>query len=226
MPSGSPPMLTEMKGWLPRGETAWIACATSPLPVPFSPVMRTFASEGPTRAIELQDGPHGGRLGDDRRALLATQQLVLLLEPAVRPDGPGELDLVAHDREQPEVLPGLRDEVARAPAHGLHGELDVGPGRHDHDRKRGIERLQAAEEFEPLLPARGVAGVVQIHKRERIVPGFDRLNRRRGRLYGLRLVALVLQQEAQRLDDVGMVIGYQDAMGGLRRTCSRFGAGD
>ena len=55
-PSGSPPMLTEMNGRPARSETAWIAWATRPLPVPFSPVMRTLASDGPTRAMSSSTG--------------------------------------------------------------------------------------------------------------------------------------------------------------------------
>ena len=45
-----------------RDEAACSACATSPLPVPFSPVMSTLASEGPTRAMTCEDRPHRRRL--------------------------------------------------------------------------------------------------------------------------------------------------------------------
>jgi hypothetical protein len=40
----------------------------------------------------------------------------------------------------------------------------------------------------------------------------DRLDGRRRGLHGLDLVALVLQQEAESLDYVGMVVGNQDAV--------------
>ena len=39
-----------------RGESACSACATRPLPVPFSPVIRTFASDGATREIISSTG--------------------------------------------------------------------------------------------------------------------------------------------------------------------------
>ena len=48
-PSDSPPALTVTSPLPARPDTAWIACATVPLPVPFSPVTRTLASDGPTR---------------------------------------------------------------------------------------------------------------------------------------------------------------------------------
>jgi hypothetical protein len=50
-PSDTPPALTVTMGREARGETACSACATSVLPVPFSPEISTFASEGPTRAM-------------------------------------------------------------------------------------------------------------------------------------------------------------------------------
>ena len=45
--------------------------ATTPLPVPFSPVISTLASEGPTRSISSQHRLHGRRLGDQLRPALA-----------------------------------------------------------------------------------------------------------------------------------------------------------
>ena len=96
---------------------AWSACATMPLPVPFSPVISTLASEGPTRAIELQHRLHGRRLGDERRRAgpVGAQRAVLGLEPLAAPQRAPELDLGAQGREQALVLPGLLHEVAGAP---------------------------------------------------------------------------------------------------------------
>ena len=42
---------TSINGRSCRGETAWMARATSSLPVPFSPVMSTRAAVGPTLSI-------------------------------------------------------------------------------------------------------------------------------------------------------------------------------
>ena len=49
-------MFTVTSGREERSDTACSVCATSPLPVPFSPVMSTFASEGPTREIMSSTG--------------------------------------------------------------------------------------------------------------------------------------------------------------------------
>ena len=46
------------------------------------------------------------------------------------------LGLRPHDRQQPFVLPRLLHEVARASAHGFHGDVDRSPRRQHHDRQR------------------------------------------------------------------------------------------
>src|SRR5690242_17374794 len=55
-PSESPPMSTATNDCCARGDTACSQRATSSLPVPCSPVMTTFASEGPTRSISCSTG--------------------------------------------------------------------------------------------------------------------------------------------------------------------------
>ncbi len=55
-PSAMPPAFTVTIGRVARGDTAWSACATRLLPVPFSPLMSTLASDGPTRAITSSTG--------------------------------------------------------------------------------------------------------------------------------------------------------------------------
>ena len=47
--SDKPPIFTVIIACDARGETAWIARATRLFPVPFSPVIRTLASDGATR---------------------------------------------------------------------------------------------------------------------------------------------------------------------------------
>src|ERR1700674_1958740 len=56
IPSDNPPMLTVIMLCDARCESAWSARATRPLPVPFSPVINTFASEGATREINSSTG--------------------------------------------------------------------------------------------------------------------------------------------------------------------------
>ena len=60
VPSGSAPVLTATRVRSARAESRCSVCATTSLPVPCSPVMRTFASDGPTRAISSSTGRMDG----------------------------------------------------------------------------------------------------------------------------------------------------------------------
>src|SRR6267378_2201210 len=73
-----------------------------------------------------------------------------------------QLHLRAHDAEQAGIVPGLGDEIARPPAHRLHGQLHARPRRHHHHRQRPVDGLQPGQEVEPLLARRGVARVVEV----------------------------------------------------------------
>ena len=59
-PSAMPPAFTVTIGRGARGDTACSACATRLLPVPFSPLISTLASDGPTRAITSSTGRIAG----------------------------------------------------------------------------------------------------------------------------------------------------------------------
>ena len=63
----------------------------------------------------------------------------------------------------------------------------------------------------PFLARGGVARVVQVDQRDVEVAGLDRgqhAGRRRG---GLDVAALALEQQAQRLEDVGLIVRDEDA---------------
>ena len=143
-PSDRPPALTVTIGRPARGDTACSACATRPLPVPFSPVIEHVGVRGPDARDHLQHRAHRRRLGEDRRAAVGLQRLVLGLELLAAAQGAAQLGLRAHDREQPRVVPRLLDEVAGAAAHRLDGDVARSPGRHHHDRQRLVGRCGCA----------------------------------------------------------------------------------
>ena len=62
--SDSPPMFTVIMLCDVRGESACSACAINPLPVPFSPVIKMFASDGATREIISKTGRIARRFRD------------------------------------------------------------------------------------------------------------------------------------------------------------------
>ena len=128
-PSARPPVFTVTSGRVERSETECSVCATSPLPVPFSPVMRTLASDGPTREITSSTGRMAADCGDQLRKALGAQRAVLGFQALALAQGAAEFDLGLQDGGEARVVPGLLDEVARAAAHGFDGELDRCPTR-------------------------------------------------------------------------------------------------
>jgi hypothetical protein len=118
-----------------------------------------------------------------------------------------QLDLRAHNREQAVVVPRLRNEIARATLHRLHRQIDGGPRRHDHDRERVIQRLDFWNYLQPFLPRSRVSGVIQVHDQERVILFFERLKDARERRHRIRLVPLPLEQNAQRLQHIVLVVG-------------------
>ena len=63
--SGMAPQLTATKGASRRGERAWMARATSSLPVPLSPVMSTVELVGATERTRSKTRDHGRGDPDD-----------------------------------------------------------------------------------------------------------------------------------------------------------------
>ena len=98
-----------------RGEAAWSQRATTSLPVPCSPVMSTFASEGATRSISRSTGLHRGGLGDQLGRARSRRSSWFSVSSRWRaPQRPAQLHLRAQRGEQARVVPRLLDVVARA----------------------------------------------------------------------------------------------------------------
>ena len=100
---------------------------------------------------QLEHRPHRRRFGDEHRPDVRLERAVLGFEPLLAAQRARQLDLRAHDRQQPRVLPRLLDEVARAAAHGLDRHLDAAPGGH-HDDRQGRDRASGAATAGRALP--------------------------------------------------------------------------
>ena len=157
-----------------RCESACSARATRPLPVPFSPVMSTFASDGATREINSSTG----RIrGDSAMMFGALPRSNWFAASSRRPfrNAPASSICVRTIVEQPLVVPRLRNKIARPAFHRFHRQIDRRPRRHHHDRQRIIERLNLRDHLEPFLPRSRVARVIQVHDQERVILFFQRL---------------------------------------------------
>ena len=59
--------------------------------------------------------------------------------------------MIADHGKQAFIIPWFLNEVARAPADGLHGELDRAPGGHHHDGQLVIDFGDAFQQRDPLV---------------------------------------------------------------------------
>ena len=160
---------------------------------------------------DVEHRPHRRRFGEQRRVPVGHQRLVRRFELPPAPDRAAQLGLRPHDRQQPLVVPRLLDEVARAAAHRLDRHVDRSPRRHHDNRQRFVGRVNPLQQVEPFFAGRRVARVVEVHQDDVVVLELHRakqLLRRRRRVDD---VALRLQQQAQRLEHIGLIVADQDA---------------
>src|SRR5947208_14533688 len=163
---------------------------------------------------QLEHRLHSGRLGDQLGEALAAQRTVFALELLAATQRPAELDLGAERGEQAAVVPRLLNEVARAAAHRLNRAVDTGPGGHHDDRGRRVESLEPREQIESLRPRSRVAGVVHVDQEGVEVALVEGGEDGAGGGGALDLVALAFEKELERLQDVLLIVGNEDAGGG------------
>ena len=210
-PSAMPPALTVTIGRFARGDTACSACATRPLPVPFSPVISTLASDGPDARDDVEHRPHRRRFGQQRRMAVGHQRLVGGLELPAAPNRPAQLGLRPDDRQQPLVVPRLLDEVARAAAHRFDRDVHRAPRGHHDDRQRFVGGVNALQQVEAFFARRRVARVVEIHQDDVVVLQLHRAQQLLRRRRRVDQIAFGLQQQPQRFEHVGLIVADQNA---------------
>jgi hypothetical protein len=122
-----------------------------------------------------------------------------------------EFGLLAHYGNHAIVIPGLLNEIASAPAHRFHGQIDTAPGRHHNHRRRIALRFQAGQQIEPFRAGGGIAGVVEVGQNQVEGLAAHRAQERSRRIHGDRLAALPLEQEAERFQYIGLIVTDQHA---------------
>ena len=144
--SGNSAQFTGTKGPFARRLRSWSARATSSLPVPLSPVIRTVLSV----AAALRTVATTRWMAALTPTTASTPDALAALRPQVMDLGPepavleGSVDAVEHLV----VLEGLGDEVGGAEPHGVDGHVHAPErGHHDELRVRG-HLLHVAEEIE------------------------------------------------------------------------------
>src|SRR6185437_7172773 len=95
-------------------------------------------------------------------------------------------------------------------ANRVHSAVDATPRRHDDDRERVIQFLYATKHAQTLATRSRVAGIVEVDENHVERLALDGRNDDGNGMGGLDAVAGALEQEAQGLDDVRLVVSYED----------------
>ena len=136
---------------------------------------------------QFQHRLHGGRAGDKLRHAFGAQQAVFQFQLARAAQRLVQLGVNADQREQPLVLPGLLDEVARAALDAFDGQIDVAPGGHHDHRQPRVELLDARQQIEALLAGGGVARVVEVDEQHIVVALAQRFQQQLRRAHAVHL---------------------------------------
>src|SRR2546427_1057481 len=163
---------------------------------------------------ELEYRTHRRGFGDEQRPAVRLERSVLGLEALLPAERARELHLRAHDGEEPRVLPRLLHEVARAAAHRLDRDLDAAPRGHDDDGERRIVAAQLRQQVEPFLARRRVARALEGHQHGVELVPVDRLADGRRGSGGFDFVSLAFEEQAQRFENVRLIVGDQHARDG------------
>jgi hypothetical protein len=95
--------------------------------------------------------------------------------------------------------------------HGFHGQVHRAPRRHHHHRNGRVDLLDLLQQVEPFGARRGVARVVQVDQHAVVVALPERGQDGGRRLDGVDQVAVRLEQQAERFEDVALVVGDEEA---------------
>ena len=158
---------------------------------------------------DLKHGLHGRRLGDELWFSLVAEYSVFGFEPLASPQRLTEFRLSVDDRQQPRIVPGLLNKVARPAAHRLDCDVNAAPGGHHNDRKRAVDLLNPREHVEAFLPGGRVPGVVEVHQQYVEVSLLDRLDDVDRPLDGFNIITFGFEEQTKRLEHVCLIVGDQ-----------------
>ena len=145
-------MLTETMSLDARAETACSVRATTSFPVPCSPVINTFASDGPTRVIASKTGCMAGAVAMNSGQSFRLQQAILGGESLCSLQCAPQFNLCSQYREQALIFPWLLKEIPSAAPHGFNCEFNVGPRRHHDNGNGAVEADDFGRRSRPSCP--------------------------------------------------------------------------
>jgi hypothetical protein len=173
------------------------------------------------RADARQRGRQQAPLDGARIRLLALMPEVLLARHAAVGDLAGE------DFQQRRVVPRFLDEAARPSPHRLDGRVDCSPPGHDDHGQQRVEAARAGHQLEPLAGRRGVSRVVEVGQQQLVRPLLQVIERGDGRGDEVGVEVRSFQEEPQRFEYIGLIVGHKDtrthdrSLDNQRASCER-----
>ena len=120
-------------------------------------------------------------------------------------------NLLLQDFQQPRVGPRLFHEIRHAVLHGLHRQSHGRPPGHHHDRRCILVLFQVAEQVQSLAARGRIPRVIQIHQQQVEFALCQDPEQLRGRSHRFRFISLPLEQQAQRVQHIRLIVGNQDS---------------
>ena len=214
--SETPPVLTETKAAAARGDASCRACARSDLPVPFSPVMRTLASDGPTRASTCSTGCMAGERATSGGAPRGRSSAFSASSRRLRRSARPSSTWVRSTASSRALSQGF---WMKSPAPRRMASTAMSTVPQAVMTTTGIvvsRRRISASRSRPFAPRRRVARVVQVDEGHVVIAARQRREDRPRRSDTIDLISLELEQQADRFDDVGLIVGHQHTRRGIR----------
>src|SRR6185437_12933567 len=137
--------------------------------------------------------------------------LFLFVAEPLLPEHAGTLNLLTKHAQQLRVVPGLLHKVAGAAMHGLDRQLNRAPRSHHDYGQCAVNGQSLRHQLQAFTAGRGVTAVVQVEQSGVKVTVAECLQRIFRALYKLGFVAIALEQQMQRHDNVRLVFSYQNA---------------
>ena len=204
--SGMAPQLMATKGWFARGLARWMARASSSLPVPLSPWIRTLASLAATRCALASRSS----MSEERVTMSSRQAWPA---PAAGAAAAVQRERALDLREQLVGVVGLGEVAEHAALHGGHGVGNRPVGGEDDDRQARVA-TPGSPGRAPCRPCPLMRRSVSTTSGREAAMAASAL---RPVVDGVHGVAVGLQADREEPEEIRVVVDQQQGGAALRR---------
>ena len=155
---------------------------------------------------KIEHRAHHGSGGDEVGRAFRAENAVLSFQEVGAALGVVQLHLGAHNAEQAGVVPGLLNKVACAATHGVHREIDAGPGSHQNDGKPVVPLTDGIQKLQAFGAGGGVASVVEVNQQRVVVTAVEMFKNTGRGARRVGIVAFRAEKKRERFENIGLVV--------------------